>query len=78
MLSCGGETPNPSPSPVVTGEGSKAIASITILFDMGSEWVTFWKNILSLFGGIDSNFSGEDERLEVGRWLENGLPTNLN
>ena len=46
--------------------------------DMSSKGVTIWKNILSVFGGIDTNFAGEHKRLEVGKWLENGLPTNLN
>ena len=53
-------------------------APITIVFDMGREWVTIWATILSLFGGIDTNLAGEDKRLEVGEWLESGLPTNLN
>ena len=46
--------------------------------DRGREWVTILKNILSLFQEIGTNFVGEHKRLEVGKWLENGLPTNLN
>ena len=52
--------------------GEACLIPTESIADMGREWVTIWKNILSLFGGVDTNFAGEDQRLKVGEGLENG------
>ena len=45
-------------SPAATGEGGKTV-SIHIIRDVWGEGVTFWKNILSLFGdGKANRFEG--------------------
>ena len=45
---------------------------IAMIFDVGSEWVTFWKNILSLFGGVGINRFAGNGRVTI---LADGLRT---
>ena len=60
MLRCGGET---------VGGMNAAPTPLLIVTDIASEWVTIWKNILSLFAVLDANrFEGAG----LLRWLADG------